>query len=403
MFMILRFQYFVILTLGGICVYIPQFCLRARARIFKMTDSSPEMNSLAQTEAESGVVCEDSRSVIQNGGGVAKGPVEGSRGFERRRNRRGGTGNGSSPNTVTGSVSGSDSRFVRRSNSSAGERDDSSRAIPEGTGVRIVRPMLPVPRASKDNGRVGNGLGGNGGGQISGTASLATAGRRYASEGNLGDLQDPDFDRSYIKWARRESISPTNAPQGNGLGFPMYPAHMIYSYAGTQAMAHHALHGGPLGLRSSPGLTTGLPHHAAAGLGHFHPGALLHAGNGGMFGPIPQAQRPGAGQAVLSNDFAVHSTGMGVTCSASDCAETPNLGRGITPNTVSTQSVTNSPNSSYDISSINDGIGLRMRAVVSQPQHSMMSWPPQSVPMTIRTPPAPAYGLDSTVDFPPLR
>lgn len=364
---------------------------RARARIFKISDASSGASSGGTiSDGELETTNDDVGRVLREGS-VAKGPVEGSRGFERRRNRRGASGgSGGSPDGMT----------ARRGNSAVEEHVEDGQQRLDAMNGRVGRPVVIKMRTTRDGGRVGSSSGGNSAiGAISNTLNLATNGRRHGSEKNLGDLQDPDFDRSYIKWARRETLGAGGTAQPNGVGIPMFATHMMYPYGSTQALAHHALHGpGALALRSSMGISSGMAHP------QYHHGGLVHTGGGGgMFGPMGQTQRVGAtpGGNGLSDDFSRHTVSVGMTCAGSGGVPTAGFGRGLMSS--GSMGVTHMNSNNYGVGSIHEGANMHMRGAASQPPHGVMSWTPQTMPMGMRAPSSPAYGLDSTVDFPPLR
>lgn len=368
-----------------ICIFADQLfpfssiSSRARARIFKVAGDG-DIGSDAGVET----VTADSLR-MDNIGVVAKGPVEGSCGFERRRQDRNALASGAG-------TPGTREQGVARRASCVGMADDLEQARSSTDGMaRLRRDGVPHPPGTPVNNSGGVGMG-----------------RRYASEGNLGDLQDPDFDRSYVKWARRQPI-PTSSSNCNGVAMAIYPPHMVYAYGAAPAQAIAPAHmGAPsaLTMRSSAQLPNG---HVAPVAHHHVGGAVAPAppfphgavGTGGsVFGLVGNAPF------CRVNGGHVESTGGLVT----DLARTHATGNGAVAQHINPPIAT--PN--VNISKI-DEVDMRMRAGTTaglsvhstSSHHAMMPWPGQAQPveMTMRpsgTSPA-AYGLDSTVDFPPLR
>lgn len=158
---------------------------RARARIFKGPRSESGSDSLGEEQLTTDL----SKTKI---GGIAKGPVEGSTGFERRRNRR----------------SVMQPQQNDKSQKRSSERNDGALHAPtsdvcKNTGKQ-AQPHTRPPRAYDYRLRHGyGGLSGSNSNLVPG--QHGNGGRRQAghASNNRNDLQDPDFDRCYDKWAVR--------------------------------------------------------------------------------------------------------------------------------------------------------------------------------------------------------
>lgn len=385
---------------------------RARARIFSVNtggakvldeSSNGKGNPNSWTLPENG----NSDKIPVKAASIAKGPVEGSRGFERRRNRRG-TGNTSAvhPNNLPVSAA----------------------SLPDG------KPLVRKPGYSDGNGRgparsgrdtncngVANGFGSVPPTSSSNFTSLGGA-RRYANDSTFGDLQDPDFDRSYMKWARRGPVTSAPSVQAPTAGLPIYAAPLVYPYV-TQALPQHPIHSAPISVHSSielPPTTPLVAPHAQAGLtnglstslaGMHHRGVLANApgmslsmglglgtniprrdtidvgGNEHLFTNLDQRYREDGGAMFAPPN-------LGISCGVSGSHTT-----GAVPIPCSSIQDVNFPPNAHGISK------MRMPIDLPQPQHTvsaMMNWPSPQAPAVVRSPP-PSYGLDSTVDFPPLR
>lgn len=386
---------------------------RTRARIFSATngatksvDNSSEGKAKPNTWALTGEGSSDRITVKSVS--IAKGPVEGSRGFERRRNRRGG--NGASAHPSPSNIAGAPFVDGRQSRKGSGYNDTNARG---------------TIRSGRDGNRNGNGIATGAASSTSSANCVPSGGaRRYANDSSCGDMQDPDFDRNYMKWARRELVNSNHSVQAPTMGVPIYAAPLIYPYV-TQALQQHPIHSAPISVHSSialPTATSLMPPHLQNGLstglsngliGMHHRGILAGAagmdvsmslgintnvarrdiidagGNGQLFTTLDQRCR--------ENGSIVFATpNLGISCGVSSAG----LAMGTLPIPhASIQDISTLPNS-HGVSKMNMPIGP------SQPQHTvsaMMNWPSQSVPAVVRPPQPPAYGLDSTVDFPPLR
>lgn len=338
---------------------------------------------------------------------VAKGPIEGSRGFEQRRSRRGG-GNTSATHLNSAPLNGGSVVEGKHSIRKSGYNDSNLRS---------------ATRSSRDPSRnnIGNGSETAIATSVSNCASSGGS-RRYANDSTFGDLQDPDFDRSYMKWARRGPVTSTPSVQAPTAGLPIYAAPLMYPYV-TQALSQHPIHSAPISVHSSIalppsaplvtphgqiGVTTGLSTNLA---GMHHRGVLAGAAG------ISLSMGPGLDTNIPRQD-AVDVGGNGHLFSRLDqryrengsvmfASPNPGISCGVTgSHTVAPLPLPHS--SIQDITVLPNTNGLSkvgMPIDLPQPQrtvNAMMNWPSQSMPTVVRSPP-PAYGLDSTVDFPPLR
>lgn len=216
---------------------------------------------------------------------IAKGPVEGSMGFERRRNRR----NTSVPAVVTAAAP-----------PDAPKPHISSKGVPDQARVPSAQP---------------------------GGTATATGGAPRRQNGH-GDLQDPDFDRRYDKWAVRHAPP----PPAQQIPVPIF-SQLLYPYA-MQAAATRV---------HPPSVHMAAPQMQTGGVGAQYAGLQGHGPVGGLvFQQGIAGLEYGAEGAYAMRSGEEFAVGIG-----------------------------------------RDGLAVPMAAPVVRK-------------------PSPAYGLDSTVDFPPL-
>lgn len=172
---------------------------------------------------------------------------------------------------------------------------------------------------------------------------------------NNGDLQDPDFDRRYDKWAVRRAPHPPPPHPSQQIPVPIF-SQLLYPYA-VQASAPHmhpsALHLGSVSSNGGQGLPGNVNVNQYQSL-HVH-----HAPAGAVM-----FQQLGQGIAGLGAEYGGRSVSM--------------------PDHISP----------YDMTT-GEQFGTSLSREMSTLQR-------QAIPPPVPRKPSPAYGLDSTVDFPPL-
>lgn len=324
---------------------------KARARIFRGSDTEGEATAREKSPDRSVRGSTDESVKVIRAPRMAKGPVEGTVGFDRRRNRRLVQGE------MTHGATGAD-KVVQKKVATA-ERSEGGKGMVGGVengqgGSRTTYGYgraAQERRAAQEQGNGGSVVGvSNGGGVGTGGGYGANGVRRkplYSGE-HKNDRQDPDFDRRYDKWAVR--TAPAHPQQH--MPVPVF-GQLLYPYnmqAGTQPLNPSALH-----LRNGGG-TRG--QMQGSGVGQYQSMPLHHTPTGTVM-----FQHVGQGVNGLM-DYA----GRGL--------RVPEHG-GI-----------------YDSAAV-EKLGISHSREMSTLQHT-------SLPAQITRAPSPAYGLDSTVDFPPL-
>lgn len=322
---------------------------RTRARIFKCEENDIDPKDCPD-ELKSG---SDDSAKFTKSLHIAKGPVEGSVGFDRRQSRR---------NVLTQSTQLSMSDKPPRANSNLPDSLEMSKpASYPDNGKNHLRPSQVHFRGNQDT-RTGAEQGSRwtscasalANGVTNGSGYSLNGGRRQAShngqECNQNDRQDPDFDRRYDKWAARIAVP---HPQQQHTPLPIF-GQLLYPY-NVHASPQH-LHTSALHVRS-----IGVPGGQAqqANIGPYHSLQLHHTPSGAMM-----FQHLGQGNGGL-----VEYAGRSLSLSEHGPP--------------------------YNAASSVEQLGHNHSREMSSLQHQAM--PPQAT----RTP-SPAYGLDSTVDFPPL-
>ncbi|KAI0566212.1 hypothetical protein FGB62_11g06 [Gracilaria domingensis] len=323
---------------------------RARARIFKPSSTQADINTIMnpqqvpQKEQQEQQLSESHQSQQQsletqfqrvvklNPGTIAKGPVQGSTGFERRRNRRQNPSESShrsqslqQPPSASSTAAPSSSTQSRQNHSNENSRTSSARTRNDSRSMDS--------RSSSNS---------------SMTNPHSTSARRpsaHPPEPNTVDLQDPDFDRRYDKWAVRHPAPQQPAPQP--IPVPIF-SQLLYPYA-VQA-----------------------PHHV-------HPSSMhLPPASAPMQQPITQYQ------SIVhhpSNTLMFHHAGRNGHEYESRVSTPASVNAGFTSNRAMDAGetvVATSQAFANHISASSIGAQVVQRA-------------------------SPTYGLDSTVDFPPLQ
>lgn len=169
-------------------------------------------------------------------------------------------------------------------------------------------------------------------------------------ERNQNDRQDPDFDRRYDKWALRTALP--HPPQQH-TPLPIF-GQLLYPYS-VHASAQH-LHPSALHLRSMG-----------------TPGGQVQQANVGQYQSHQLHHAPAS--AVMFQHL-----GQGIGGLAEYAGRSLNL---------------SDHESRYDVTSAVEHLGHNHSREMSSLQY-------QTLPSHVTRTPSPAYGLDSTVDFPPL-
>lgn len=387
---------------------------RARARIFNASANitealcvPPECNSKSSGAASTDNVGGSKECIVKTPI-IAKGPVEGSRGFERRSRR-----NTANHNTSNGGIEANNSQI------------SDTKSVARRSGSSDDRALRGMPRTGRDGNR--NTLGSNtssSGSFARGTNCASLGVNRRVSHDNFGDLHDPDFDRSYIRWARREPAASTPSEQTSGVGLPLFATSVLYPY-GTQSMPHPAFFNAPISGHSSislPEVATALvtPHVPSGltagmtGLDSMHRRGILHGdirtvGMGTNMGSrldgdghigrnnIGTSTAPNFGS--LNRPYAESvPISMGLANTMMSCAVGNGQG-GILPMSRSGLQAVDTLPITQNMSKAQISMSL------SESQRSLgavMNWS-KSTPAVANSTPTPAYGLDSTIDFPPLQ
>lgn len=282
---------------------------------------------------------------------IAKGPVEGSTGFERRRNCR------NIPSQPT-QLAMSD----KPPRTNVGDKPETSRPVLSADNGRNFTRLSQLHfRGNQDTrmeteqaSRLTNSASTFANGAGNGNGYSYNAGRRQVAynlqERNQSDRQDPDFDRRYDKWAVRTALP--HPPQQH-TPLPIF-GQLLYPYS-VHGGAQH-LHPSTLHLRSmgAPGGQV-----QQANIGQYQSPQLHHApANAMMF------QHLGQGIGGFA-EYAGRSVSM------------------------------SEQGSRYDAASAVEQFGHNLSREMSSLQH-------QTLPSQVTRTPSAAYGLDSTVDFPPL-
>ncbi|CAN8062764.1 unnamed protein product [Agarophyton chilense] len=325
---------------------------KARARIFKPSASPVDINTNPATQLlpESGkqdqVLLESQQSQLQSlesqfqrvvklsPGSLAKGPVQGSTGFERRRNRRQST---AEPNSRTQSSQQPEAPpLITATSSMAQSRQNSSQ---ENSRSSSIRPRTDSRTSDLRSTSTST--------PVTNAHSACSSMRRqsiYSSEPKNVDLQDPDFDRRYDKWAVRHPTPQQPPPQH--IPVPIF-SQLLYPYA-VQA-----------------------PHHV-------HP-SNMHISQASA--PIQQPITQFQSMMHHSSNLVFHHAGHTGPEYETRVRAPTNVSTGFVSNRVMDAGetvVTTSQAFANRISTSSIGAQVVQRA-------------------------SPAYGLDSTVDFPPLQ
>lgn len=283
--------------------------------------------------------------------------MEGSTGFDRRRDRRNATSQATQSQASDEVLPRAATDKVEISSGPASSAENATRrSRPASSQSKVARESRAsqeqVARQASAATASGSGTGANG----SFVTTAANGNRRTnngypASAHSQMDRQDPDFDRRYDKWAVRAPSLPHHPP--HQIPVPIF-SQLLYPYA-VQATAPH-MHPSQVHLRSvnAPG---GQVQQANAS--QYQSIQVHHTPTGAMM-----IQHFGQGIGGLTADYAGRN--MGVSDHVSP----------------------------YDVPPV-DQLNASHSREMSSLQH-------QGVPPQLTRNHSPTYGLDSTVDFPPL-
>ena len=289
-------------------------------------------------------------------GVLAKGPVEGSTGFDRRRSRR--TTPTATPqveaqrthSTITNAENGGPLNAPPQAETGAHDSRQGNAQLKNVRDGRLVQPQS-ISHTAASTAVLGTGLG------THGPFNAPTSnGHRRTNPGYTSpdptqiDRQDPDFDRRYIKWAVRAPPAPAHPPH------PTQPIHVpVFS----QLLYPYAVQG----------TTTQMPSLHLRSVNSA--GELVHQGNPGQY-QSAQVQHVPSGAVMFQH--------VGQNGGLTGGYDFRDMGA--------------SERASYDILPV-DRLNASYPYGTSSLQH-------RGVPPPLTRNPSPAYGLDSTVDFPPL-
>lgn len=319
---------------------------RVRARIFK--NATKEPNTKEQTDGDT-TKPHKSTDIVKVPR-IAKGPVEGTTGFDRRRNRR---------SQLTKQNQSTSMEKTKRRNACNDKPIDPDRITnhpeesntanrPSTRNDRNLRPSsdfttrAATSNASSNGNPVRLGLDSNG---------LRRTNLYSHLETDDSDRQDPDFDRRYDKWAARPAAIPHSQHQ---VPLPIF-GHLLYPY--TVQSANQSMHQAPVHVQAV---------NASAALSH---------STSAPYQTLQMQHTARGGGSIVFEHF-----GQGIGGLAEYASRGLSLAeRGVT----------------YDMSAV-DHLGMNHSRQMSNLQRPAMASQGGRRP-------APAYGLDSTVDFPPLQ
>ena len=360
---------------------------RARARIFEPPASNNNNTDRSSTSSTSMSTTTTEETLSKNlqqtckVRAIAKGPVEGSVGFERRRNRRNAANNNNNNNN-NNTNNNSNSTNITQRRQQQGRRD--------------------TTRGGTNNSRNGRDSRNSSTGNLnSGNTNNNNRQPLYIVQQDNADLQDPDFDRRYDKWAVRHDAptAPTQhqlhqshhhsqqQQQNQQMHVPIF-SQLLYPYTmrtGPQPPHGAAVHHAGIHVPSAADtVQTQFPYSHPS---HAHSSAL-------MFQQLGQSidEYTAAAAAAGNTNAVMTSTGYDVNARDMMLAAGPahHLGHAHSAQMEQQRRQVHQ-----------EQLRSRNQYQTGQQHLQNTSLRNQVAAVSSRQAP-PAYGLDSTVDFPPL-